>query len=70
MRLCRPYSKGRLVLDLQTGRSTGQQRTAQTSAASRFRGLAGEPRAYSPDMLRLDGEPTGPDHPLAVKLHE
>jgi hypothetical protein len=41
-----------------------------TGAASRLRGFAGEARAYSLDMLRLDGESLQPDRPLATKLHE
>jgi hypothetical protein len=42
----------------------------QASAASRLRGLAGELRAYSLHMLKLDGEPMETDRPLEAKFHE
>jgi hypothetical protein len=70
MRLCRGWSKWLPGFDLEGQAALGEKRTLQTSAASRLRGLAGEPRAYSLDMLRLDGEPTETDRPLAAELHE
>ena len=47
----------------------GRAKHGTPSAASRLRGLTGEPRAYPLDTLRLDGESTETDRPLAAKLH-
>jgi hypothetical protein len=70
MKLRRGSDNGLPGFDMRRDAARGQRGTLQTSAASRLRGLAGEPRAYSLDMLRLDGEPTETDRPLAAELHE